>query len=94
MIRGKISGCDPCCSDWKAKINELWAKYQNVVKSIRWFGVAYYPDGNGELKLPDIDIGPGIALIDQSTFWTLIVLPGGNATLTDKTTYYDLEVTP
>lgn len=92
MIRGKISRCDPCKSDWKAKINELWAKYQNVVKSIGFMYNTYYPDGDGKVTLPNIDITGGVGLLDNTTFWTLITSPDGNAILTDKTTYYQLDV--
>lgn len=92
MIRGKISGCDPCKSDWKAKINELWAKYQNVVKSISWYGKTNYPDGDGNVVLPNLELTAGVGLIDNDTFWSLITSADGNATLTDKTTYYQLDV--
>ena len=40
-----IRRCDPCGSDWKAKIQELWAKYQNVVKTVQFNGRMNYPDG-------------------------------------------------
>ena len=92
MIIGKRGGCDPCKSDWKAKINELWAKYQNVVKTVRWYGKTNYPDGDGMVVLPELDLNVGVGLIDQSTFWTLITSTTGNAVLTDKTTYYKLDV--
>ena len=41
----------PCGSDWKAKIQELWAKYQNVVKTVQFNGTMNYPDGDGNVQI-------------------------------------------
>ena len=47
---GKIIGNDCCSSDWKNIVKQLWAKYQNVVKSIRVDQRNYYPDGDGQIR--------------------------------------------
>ena len=93
MIRGKISGCDPCKSDWKARINELWAKYQNVVKSVMMGGKAYYPDGDGQITLPVHENVSGVALLDMTTYWTLNAFNDDIVKLTDNSTYWTIEVT-
>lgn len=51
MIFKPKGNCDPCCTDWKAKINELWQKYQGVVKGVRAGGQTAYPDGDGIANL-------------------------------------------
>lgn len=51
MRMTKRGPCEPCGTDWKAKINELWQKYQNVVKTVQVNGTHYYPDGNGNVSI-------------------------------------------
>ena len=52
--------CDPCCSDWKAKLQELWEKYQNVVRGVKF--------GNQDTSYPD---GDGIINVDTSGLITV-----------------------
>lgn len=92
IIYGRRGGCDPCRSDWKAKINELWEKYQNVIKTVRFHGKTCYPDGDGNVILPDVTISGTIAVWDMLTYWQLETSDYDDATITDKTTYYELEV--
>lgn len=91
MIRGKISGCDPCKSDWKAKINEMWAKYQNVVKSVLMGGKTYYPDGNGNIILPVQAPITGFSLSDMTLFWRIETTNDDVIRLTDNGTYWTME---
>ena len=80
------------CSDWKQMLKELWEKYQGTVRGIKVGNVTVYPDGNGTAILPELDLDTGVGLIDLSSYWVMITTPGGNATLTNKTTYYQLDV--
>lgn len=91
MIRGKISGCDPCKSDWKARINELWAKYQNVVKTVIMGGKAYHPDGDGTVTLPLPAPSLGVALYDLTTYWSLLTVNDDIVILTNHSTYWTME---
>lgn len=47
-----IRRCDPCGSDWKEKIKELWEKYQGCVRGVKAGSITAYPDGDG---IADID---------------------------------------
>ena len=92
MIIGKRGGCDPCKNDWKAKLNYLWERYQDAVRTVRLNGKVCYPDGDGNVILPDVTISGTIAIWNMSTYWQLETSDYDNATITDKTTYYELEV--
>ena len=82
--------CDPCANDWKLKIKELWEKYQNVVKSIKADNQTYYPDGQGQVSIPGL---AEASIIDMSSYYILTLasdIPAAN--LTDKTTYWTLQI--
>ena len=53
---------DCCCKSWKDKINDLWQKYQGVVKGIRAGSVTAYPDGDG---IADLDGAVADAIAQQ-----------------------------
>ena len=59
MLRKSI---DCCCNDWKNKLQELWEKYQGVVKGVKAGGVTAYPDGDG---ICDIDDSVASAVTQQ-----------------------------
>ena len=59
IFRPKDSN-DCCCKSWKDKINDLWEKYQGVVKGVKAGAVTAYPDGDGIADLDDA-IGDAIA---------------------------------
>lgn len=86
-----IHRCDPCSSDWKAKIAELWEKYQNVVKVISAEGTLYYPDGDGKVSLPGIL--SDVFLYDMASYFTLIIdTDVSTMNLIDKTNYWQLTI--
>lgn len=89
---GKIIGTDCCCSDWKSIIKELWEKYQNAVRTVRLNGKVCYPDGDGNVILPDVTYTGTIAIWDMLTYWQIQTSDYSNATITNKTTYYEIEV--
>ena len=83
--------CDPCASDWKLKIKELWENYQEIVKSIKADGTSYYPDGQGQVNLPGMLAG--MSVVDFVDFYTLTVASNiPTANLTDQTTYWTLQI--
>lgn len=87
MIKRK----DCCCTSWKDVVKELWEKYQGVIIKIKFAGKVYTPDGDGEVDIP-LKIGGAIAIADNDTYYTLTVVDSKTATLTDKGTYWELEV--
>ena len=83
--------CDPCCNDWKLKIKELWENYQEIVKSIKADGTSYYPDGQGQVNLPGIL--SDLELVNMGSYWSAVIDTNvSSISLTDKTTYWTLEV--
>lgn len=80
--------CDPCANDWKAKIKELWANYQDVVKIIQLNGNRYYPDGNGIVSLES-----NTDVIYNDDHYTLIcrIVNATVSTLTDMGSFWILE---
>lgn len=71
IVKPPKYGCDPCCTDWKSQIKELWAKYQNVTTSIKVDNTVKYPDGNGQIAIEGILTG--MDLVDFTTYYTLTV---------------------
>lgn len=58
-----IRRCEPCgCNDWKAKIKELWEKYQGCVRGVKAGSITAYPDGDG---IADIDGAITDAVVQQ-----------------------------
>lgn len=88
---GKIIGNDCCCSDWKSIIKELWAKYQNMVTSIKADGKTFYPDGNGQVSMPGLLTD--LELVDMGAYWNAVIDTDiSTITLTDETDYWTLAV--
>ena len=88
MLRKSI---DCCCNDWKNKLQELWEKYQGVVRSVKAGGTAYYPDGDGQVSMPGIL--SDIELVDMGTYWNAAIdTEISSISLTDNTSYWTLEV--
>lgn len=85
--------CDPCANDWKLKIRELWERYQTTIRTIMMGGVEYNPDGDGRVVLPLQEIVAGVALTDMSDYWSLTTINDDIMKLTDKVTYWTMEVT-
>ena len=88
---GKIIGNDCCSSDWKNIVKQLWAKYQNVVKSIRVDQRNYYPDGDGQIRMDGILTG--MSIVGYIGFYSLTVaddIPTAN--LKDMTNYFQLTI--
>ena len=82
-----IVKCDPCVSDWKAKVKELWANYQDVVKVIQLNGERFFPDGNGIVTLES-----NTDVINNDEYFTLIcrIVNATISTLTDAVSYWIL----
>lgn len=88
MLRKKDC-CD--CGDWKSMLRQLWEKYQNVVKRIKADGKTFYPDGDGEVVLPGML--SDLELVDMGTYWYAVIdTTISSISLTDKTSYWTLEV--
>ena len=86
-------GCDPCANDWKLKIRELWERYQTTIRTIMMGGKEYKPDGDGRVVLPLPEPVNGVALYDLTDYWSLYTANDDIVTLTDKGTYWTMEVT-
>jgi len=82
---------DCCCTSWKDIVKQLWEKYQEIIKVIRFNGKDYYPNGDGRVEIP-VRIGGAISLTDMETYWTLAVVESETATLTEGEHYWTLEV--
>ena len=87
MLRRKDC-CD--CGDWKSMLRQLWEKYQNVVKSIKADNQTYYPDGDGQVSIPGLAEASIIELPDYYILTLASDIPTAN--LTDKTTYWTLQI--
>lgn len=70
---------DCCCNDWKNKIKELWEKYQNVVRGVK-FGdnPVSWPDGDGIVQVDT----EGLIDVDH-TLNKLSINPVANAPVAD-----------
>lgn len=92
---GKITqGCEPCeCKDWKLMLRELWERYQSTVRVILMGGREYRPDGDGKVVLPLPEPVNGVALYDMTTHWSLFTANDDIVRLTDKGSYWTMEVT-
>lgn len=86
-------GCDPCANDWKLKIRELWERYQTTIRTIMMGGKEYKPDGDGRVVLPLPEPVNGVALYDLTDYWSLYTANDDIVKLTDKGTYWTMEVT-
>lgn len=91
-IRRPGCGCDPCANDWKLKIRELWGRYQTTIRTIMLGGKEYKPDGDGRVVLPVPEITGAVVLLDQSDYWSLIAADDDVMRLTNKVTYWTMEV--
>ena len=90
---GRIkSNIDCCCNDWMNVIKTIWARVQGMVTSIHYAGNDYYPDGDGKIDLPTPIVTGFVSLFIGDDYCVLATAEGANATLTDKTTYWTLEV--
>ena len=88
---GKIIGNDCCSSDWKNIVKQLWANYQNVVKSIKVDQKNYYPDGDGQIAMDGVLTG--MSVVDFIDFYTLTVADNiPTANLKDLTNYFQLTI--
>lgn len=86
-----IQGCDPCKSDWKAKIAELWAEYQEVVKSVQINDVRRYPDGDGNVNIPGLV--SDLLLTNMQTYYNLTIDTDiANVDLSATPTYWNLTI--
>lgn len=89
---GKIIGKDCCCNDWKATIKELWAEYQNMIRSVKGNGITAYPDGDGQVDISAIvnsaviDIDDALSLISTNPVQNKVI----TAALNDKVSTDDL----
>lgn len=87
-------GCDPCANDWKLKIRELWERYNQTIKTIMMGGVEYHPDGDGRVVLPwQEESVTGVTIYNMTDYWRLVAYNDDIITLTNKTTYWTMEVT-
>ena len=86
-------GCNPCANDWKLMIKHLWERYQTTIRTIMMGGKEYKPDGDGRVVLPLQEIVAGVALTDMSDYWSLTTINDDIVKLTDKVTYWTMEVT-
>ena len=91
-IRRKGATCDPCCNDWKEKLKFLWEQYSSVVKSIRIDAKSYYPDGQGQVRLPTLVKDLDVRIIPEDDHYILAVADITYVTLTDMDGYYNLRV--
>lgn len=73
-----------------AQILRLFEKTKGVVKEISFNGESYTADEEGELDLGTI--APGADLVDQLTYWTLVIYDADTVSLTDKLDYWELTV--
>lgn len=72
-------------------LRQLWEKYQNAVRSIKADGRSFYPDGEGQVDLPGML--SDLELVDMGTYWNAVIDTNiSSISLTDKTTYWTLEV--
>lgn len=92
---GKITqGCEPCgCKDWKLMLRELWERYQTTVRVILMGGREYRPDGDGRVVLPMPEPVNGVVLYDMTDHWSLFTANDDIVALTNKGTYWTMEVT-
>ena len=90
-IHGCYGGCDPCKTDWKSKINELWERYQDVVRTVQVSNVKRYPDGDGNVTIPGLV--SDVLLTDMQTYYNLTIDTDiANVGLTDMTSYWNLTI--
>jgi hypothetical protein len=73
-----------------AQILRLFERTKGVVKEISFNGESYTADEEGGLDLGNI--APGADLVDQLTYWTLVIYDADTVSLTDKTDYWELTV--
>lgn len=79
--------CDPCCTDWKQKIKELWENYQEVIKGIKAGPDTVYPDGNG---IADIDGAIENEVARQISDESLVTSDDLQTAIADMATIQDL----
>lgn len=90
-VHGCYGGCDPCRTDWKSKINDLWERYQEVVKSVQINDVRRYPDGSGNVTIPGLV--SDLLLTDMQTYYNLTIDTDiANVGLSATPTYWNLTI--
>lgn len=80
--------CDPCCTDWKQKIKELWENYQEIIKGIKAGPDTVYPDGNG---IADIDDAIENEVARQISDESLVTSEDLQTAIADMATIQDLD---